>query len=373
MKSGISDYSEVLIYGLNKYFDITLLIDNYRLQNNKLYNDFNVFTYSPDMDLSNYDYKIYNIGNNPEFHSYIYETVLKYPGMIIMHDLILYYLIVGYYQSKQSLYSKIYSMEGAKGIHLIRKYIKNKTNLLHAKELSDKLALNKELLMSDNKFMVHSDYAYNNIISTVNDLKKVKKINMAEQIVDFKQIEKKILFKKFNIPENAFIFCSLGYVAPTKLNNIVCETLIKLREQYGNIFYIMAGEGNYCDRYLCDYIIKTGFIDLDLFNNFLYHSDVIVNLRNPSMGETSAVTIRSLGLGKTCIVSDDAWFSEISDDIVVKIKNNGISDKLYEKMELLITNKALSAQISQKAKDYINKEHSLEKISGEISGFLGKN
>ncbi len=373
MKSGISDYSEVLIYGLNKYFDITLLIDNYKLQNKKLYNDFNVVTYSHEMDLTHYDFRIYNIGNNPEFHAYIYETALKYPGMIILHDLILFYLIIGYYQSKQSLYSKIYSMENTKGIHLIRKYIKNKTNLLHAKDLSDKLALNKELLISDNKFMVHSDYAYNNIISTVNDSKKVKKINMAEQIVDFKQIEKKMLLKKYNIPENAFIFCSLGYIAPTKLNHIICETLIKLREQYGNIFYIMAGEGDYCDRYLCDYIIKTGFIDLDLFNNFLYHSDVIVNLRNPSMGETSAVTIRSLGLGKISIVSDDAWFSELPDDIVIKIKNNEISDKLYEKMELLITDNELSAQISRKATDYINKEHSLEKISGEIAEFLGEN
>ena len=33
MKSGISDYSEILVYALKNEFEITLLIDDYKLEN----------------------------------------------------------------------------------------------------------------------------------------------------------------------------------------------------------------------------------------------------------------------------------------------------------------------------------------------------
>ena len=37
MKSGISDYSEILVYALKQYYDIDLLIDDYILSNKKMY------------------------------------------------------------------------------------------------------------------------------------------------------------------------------------------------------------------------------------------------------------------------------------------------------------------------------------------------
>ena len=44
-------------------------------------------------DYDKYDYLVYNVGNNPDFHSYIYEAALAHPGMIILHDYMLYYLL----------------------------------------------------------------------------------------------------------------------------------------------------------------------------------------------------------------------------------------------------------------------------------------
>ena len=47
--------------------------------------------------------------------------------------------------------------------------------------------------------------------------------------------------------------------------------------------------------------------------------DVLVNLRSPTMGETSGSVIRGLSLGKPMLVSDLGWFSELPDDVVLKI------------------------------------------------------
>ena len=47
--------------------------------------------------------------------------------------------------------------------------------------------------------------------------------------------------------------------------------------------------------------------------------DVLVNLRYPTMGETSGSVIRALSLGRPLIVSDVGWFSELPDDVVLKV------------------------------------------------------
>jgi glycosyltransferase involved in cell wall biosynthesis len=47
--------------------------------------------------------------------------------------------------------------------------------------------------------------------------------------------------------------------------------------------------------------------------------DVLVNLRYPTMGETSGSVIRALSLGKPLVVSDVGWFGELPDDTVLKV------------------------------------------------------
>ena len=47
--------------------------------------------------------------------------------------------------------------------------------------------------------------------------------------------------------------------------------------------------------------------------------DICVNLRSPTMGETSGSVIRQLSLGKPVVVSDVGWFAELPDDVALKV------------------------------------------------------
>jgi len=373
MKSGISDYSEVLIYGLKRHFDITLLIDDYRLENKKLYQDFKVKVYKKDpLVFKLFDFWIYNIGNNPHFHSYIYESAIKKPGLIILHDFVEYYLTVGTYRDKGALYSKIYEMADVAGIDLIMTHTKGQEDLLGCKDLAPKLPLNRELINSENKIMVHSNYAHAQVSEIIDDESRLRKINQVEQVSDNEEfIEKEILFEQFGIPENALTICSFGGVDRTKLNHMVCTTVIRLNKKYaGGLIYLMVGEGDYIDGLLSSYIKKTGRVSLAEFNSFIKHSSIVVNLRHPSMGETSAAVIRTLGIGKPCIVSDDAWFSELPDDVVIKVNNRNIKKDLHDSLARLLENPDLMEKMSKRAKDYIRREHGITKISDEITDFL---
>jgi len=373
MASGISDYSEVLIYGLKRHFDITLLIDNYRLTNKRLYRDFDVKVYKENPRvLNSFDFRIYNMGNNPEFHGYIYEAALVCPGLIILHDVVLYYLTIGFYQNKGILYSKIYEMAGAWGLHLIKRPIRCGDNLLECKELAPYLPLNSEVLKSGSKIMVHSDYAYQKISGVVKEPNQIKKIHHVALVRNENSIiEKGVLFHKYGIPEDALILGSFGYIDQTKMNHTICQVVTELNGKFDNkLIYLMVGSGSYVDASLGSHIRKTGYVDLTEFNSFIKCVDVVINLRHPNMGETSGAVIRALGLGKPCIVSDDAWFSELPDEVAIKVKNENIDEELYEGLLRLIENPDLMEALSHKAKGYIRREHGIKKISKEIADFL---
>lgn len=375
-KSGISDYSETLIYALNEYFNITLLIDNYTLKSRELYKNFDVKVYGKDrINFSEYNQILYNIGNNPEYHMYMYDLMLEHPGYVILHDYSLFYLTAGYYQEKNELFSKIYEIEGSKGIHIVKEQLKSGRfkNILECKTIADKIFLNKEILDKAKGIIVHSDYTkemlrkrgYNNIL----------KINMVNMGADNLSSESNNYLKmKYGIEDEDFVLGSFGNIAPTKQNHLICEA-VKYYNQINDkkIYYIMAGDGGYVDDYLDKYIIKTGFIDIDKYNSILDRVNLVFNLRYPSMGETSISLIHAMGMKKACVITNDAWFKEIPDLYALKIEINEDYENVAKLLTELIENRAKVDEIGNLASKYINEEYDLLNTCNNIYNFLDQN
>jgi glycosyltransferase involved in cell wall biosynthesis len=90
--------------------------------------------------------------------------------------------------------------------------------------------------------------------------------------------------------------------------------------------------------------------------------DVLVNLRYPTMGETSGSVVRALSLGKPLIVSDVGWFSELPDDAVLKVP--------VDEVEVAVLEAALGvaadhgAALGTAARAYVEREHALPKVAG---------
>ena len=74
-KSGIADYSAVLVEHLNEIASV------------------DVFTARPAVfEPSSYDALLYQLGNNPH-HEFVYEMALEYPGTVVMHESNLHHLL----------------------------------------------------------------------------------------------------------------------------------------------------------------------------------------------------------------------------------------------------------------------------------------
>jgi len=96
--------------------------------------------------------------------------------------------------------------------------------------------------------------------------------------------------------------------------------------------------------------------------------DVLVNLRYPTMGETSGSVIRALSLGKPLVVSDVGWFSELPDDVVLKVP--------VDEHEVGVLAAALSVAadhggpLGAAARAYVRREHDLDRVANRYTAAL---
>src|SRR5258708_292674 len=67
---------------------------------------------------------------------------------------------------------------------------------------------------------------------------------------------------------------------------------------------------------MTEHVTITGYVSLEEFARHIASTDLAVNLRSHTVGETSASLCRIMGLGIPAMVSDLGWFSEIPDDAV---------------------------------------------------------
>lgn len=380
-KSGISDYSEVLIPHLSRHYNIDLWVNGIT-PNNPILRNYKIINYKHNKyldKLRQYDAVIYNLGNNPYFHAEMYDIFLKHPGLVILHDYVLYFLITGYYldlkYDRKQFIKEFYYNYGVDGICSVKNILRKQESPLQFRR-PELYPLVRRLIKNAVGIIVHSDSTRNLIIQQGYPESNVVKINQVNYMTSNDAKPQKSLLEmrsKYGISDGDILVSSFGYIAPTKRNLQIIEVINEIISNHGyTVKYLMVGEGNYTDGLLNDKIMKTGYIPINEFEGLLSCSDIVVNLRNPTMGETSATLLRAMTAGKPCIVTDIAWFSELPEGTVMKISPDAISEKkeLSEKLLLLIRDVSKRNELGNNAQNYTFKYHDPAKIAEEISIFI---
>jgi glycosyltransferase involved in cell wall biosynthesis len=122
---------------------------------------------------------------------------------------------------------------------------------------------------------------------------------------------------------------------------------------------------------LQDIVRPTGYVGGKAFEDYCAIADICVNLRYPTLGETSASVCRLMGAAKACVVSDIGWFSELPDDCVAKVGVDEFEEQtLLGYLERLIASEALRATMGTNARDYIRANHSIRTAASQYVEFL---
>jgi hypothetical protein len=94
----------------------------------------------------------------------------------------------------------------------------------------------------------------------------------------------------------------------------------------------------------------TGYLSEQDLNACIMACDVLVNLRFPSVGESSGTLARAMTAGKCCVVSDTAAYAELPQTAVVHTPTIQPVPKLVEALHSLLTDASLRARIGHAAR-----------------------
>jgi len=373
-RSGIADYSAELLPYLARAAQITLFDPEPEQVADDLRAAFEV---RPIADFGRahwqYDIALYQMGDSL-YHDAMYPVLLRYGGVTVLHDHGLHHFVATRTIPRGDFAGYVRELGyalGAEGVDLAYRIARGE-----AEHPFYAAPLNERVLDRSLGVIVHSRYAADRI-QAVRPQLPVTVIPAPISISAAPARTRETL----GCPADALIFVSAGQVISNKQLTVALEAFARLRADYPQARYVVVGDELKHDldlpawsvqHGLSDAVTMTGYLaDKADFVAWIAAADVLVNLRYPTVGETSATALRGLAAGRPLIVSDHGWYAELPDEVCVKVAPND-GEAVYEAMRRLAGDAALRAEIGGRAAAYAQREHSLAGAAQRYLDFINE-
>jgi glycosyltransferase involved in cell wall biosynthesis len=180
-------------------------------------------------------------------------------------------------------------------------------------------------------------------------------------------------------PAEAVIFACLGQVRPAKYVDHALQAFAHLRRNVPQSFFLIVGEWSSEEIDLPAVVGRlgleeavhcTGYVeDMPEFVSWIATADVVVNLRNPTVGETSATALRALAAGRPLIVFDHGWYAELPDDACLKVAPDD-QEGLVAAMSRLATDESRRQEMGRRAGIYATEVHAPARAAAAYIDFI---
>ena len=312
-RSGIADYSELLLPALRERCDIDIVKRGAK---------------KPPRGT---DLAVYHIGNNPDAHGWIVEALRRTPGLVVLHDFVLHHLVAGLTIGRRDGHGYLDAMEREGGVvgRLLGHAVLDKRIPPLWENRPEDFHLAGEVLGLATGLIVHSHYVHD----------RARAAGFAGPIWAIPHPAFPVPALPAAVVAGKPLFGSFGNVNASKRIPQLLEAFARLRQSHEESGLLLVGAtspGFDLDRRLQRLgldgagLTREGYVDENRLWQLMMAADVHVNLRSPTMGETSGTAIRALSLGKPLVVSDVGWFSELPDEVALKIP---VDDQEVETLE----------------------------------------
>jgi 2-polyprenyl-3-methyl-5-hydroxy-6-metoxy-1,4-benzoquinol methylase/glycosyltransferase involved in cell wall biosynthesis len=379
-RSGIADYSEELLPYLAERAEITLFVDGFEPSNPEVISRFEISDYRkhPEVleQLESHDAILYHMGNDHRYHTGIFETMVKYPGILVLHDFALHDFFFNLAQTRKDL--RLYLDEAGLCYGEAVKQAASDALAIGAtpRIAADpvKFPLNDRIVRAARGVIVHSHWSRRRVMSIAPGA-------LVETIPH--HITAAAASSEPAMRTNAggpVRIASFGLINPHKGIARALRALSSLRERH-DFKYTLVGEPNqYFDvrslirEYgLEDRVAITGHVDLRDFQHHISETDIAINLRESIIGETSGSLCRIMAAAVPAIVADAGWFGELPNDTVIKLDMNHKTDELLQAfLEALIVDEKLRTEIGANARRHVLSNNHIRKSAEHYLAFISR-
>jgi glycosyltransferase involved in cell wall biosynthesis/SAM-dependent methyltransferase len=354
-RSGIADYSQALLDPLGRLAELETFSNGGR-------------EYHP----QKFDLALYQIGNNPH-HDFVYEAALRHPGVVVMHEANLHHLMAdltiqrgdwdGYLREAE------FNGGGAALEHARR------AKALETGPDYEGVAMTRRLLESAKGLIVHSEFM----------LREMRRQGFAGPIARIPhgawipQVDRFAYRDRLGVDQDTPLIGIFGHLKPYKRIAESLRAFRRLLRMEPRARMILVGEKH--PDFQVDSLIRSldlwgavrvlGFTPIEDFAGYIAASDIVLNLRYPTVGETSGSLLRALGLGRAVMVSEVGAFAELPDDVCLKVPvGAGEEDLIFEYLNLLVSRREVARSLGARAHAYVERECNWESVAHRYASFL---
>lgn len=363
VRSGIADYSADLLPELAKRCDLRLV----HLPGQELGAEWAecCTTVGPAQLGDDGRLPLYQMGNN-HHHQAVWGLAMERPGVLTLHDLVLHHFLIdrtvkgGDYDGYRA---QLVADHGWLGEAAARPMAWPGGSGAAAQFA---LPAHRTLLARQRGVLVHSGWAADRLREEIPGL-RVQDLAMGIPLPpamdaaagrDFRALE--------GLPLDAPILGSFGFQTPIKRTDVVIRALA--RPELAGVHLMVAGEVAPILRLeeeaaalgVTDRLHVLGFLPFEKFEAAIAASDLCLNLRYPTAGETSASLLRILAVGKPAIVSDHAQSAELPDAGLIKVPlGEGEDEVLAQRLRSLLDDPESLERMGAAARQHIETHHRL--------------
>ena len=346
-RTGVADYSALLAPELGKRADLTVMRRGGRRVPRGT------------------DVSLFHVGNNPDAHAWIVDALRRNPGVVVLHDFVLHHLVGGMTIGRRDGHGYLDAMEREHGVvgRLLAHGVLDKRIPPLWESRPEEFPLPWFVLDHATAVIAHSH--------AVHDLVRAAGYSGRVSIVPH---------PAWPVPEvrpervaGGHVVGCFGVVNASKRIPELLRAFAAVRERHPDTTLLLVGPtspGFDLDRRLqrlgldAGGLVRESWVDERRLWCLLAGVDVCVNLRHPTMGETSGSVIRALSLGKPLVVSDVGWFSELPDDVALKVPvDENEIDVLTAALELLVTREDVRDGMGRAAAELATRGHDLGRVA----------
>ncbi|HSP69709.1 MAG TPA: glycosyltransferase [Bryobacteraceae bacterium] len=354
-KSGIADYSAAVLEHLDKSVEVE------------------TFAAKPAaFDASRFDICVYQLGNNP-YHGFVYEAAMQYPGVVVMHEANLHHLIADLTINRNDWDAYVREVgrnHGEDAQAYAERYVRTRQR---APDYS--LAMIRSVLARSRGAIVHSD-AVGAELRAQGFEGPIARILHGAWTAPADRMSYRA---RLGLEERAPLIGVFGFLKPYKRIAESLRAFRKLVQIVPDARMILVGERHpelplksmIESLHLQQHVRHVDFAPMEDFNGYMSACDIVLNLRYPTVGESSGTLQRALGMGKAVIVSDVGSFRELPDEICLKTPVDSTEEEhLFEYLNLLATRPSVRSALGDRAREWAERECSWEVVARRYVEFL---